>query len=131
MTLRMIPRTALGGYLKLVRMPIQGMLALGGGGDSAAAGKLVLDRVEAAVRGAAGAVLGDDALRADGRRRSEAADERERALRLRAEAERRSERADARIAEQETEADRRRARAVQQAELKGEQAPRRREHKQR
>src|SRR3979409_1720673 len=121
MTLRMIPRTALDGYLKLDRMPSQGMLALCGGGDSAAAVKLVRDRVEAAVRGAAGAVLGDDALRADGRRRSEAADERERALRLRAEAERRSERADARIAEQETEADRRRARAGRQDTLRGDQ----------
>src|SRR2546423_11246336 len=118
MTLLTIPRMAIGGYLKLIRLPLDGMLALTGGGDSAAAVKLAIDRVEATVRGAVGSMLGDDALKADGRRRGEASVERERALRLRAEAERRSQRADARIAEEETEADRRRARAAQQAQLK-------------
>ena len=65
MTLLTIPRRALEGYIKLVRLPVDGMLALAGGGDSAAALKLALDRVEATVRGAAGAMLGDDALTAD------------------------------------------------------------------
>ncbi len=60
---------ALGGYLKLVRLPLDGMLALTGGGESAAAVKLALDRVEATIRGAAGDMLGDDALKADGRPR--------------------------------------------------------------
>jgi len=126
MTLLTIPRMALEGYIKLVRLPADGMLALAGGGDSAAAVKLALDRVEATVRGTAGAMLGDDELQADARRRRETARERERALRLRAEAERRSERADERIAEQETEADRRRARAAEHARFKREQAQRRR-----
>src|SRR5256885_16118718 len=126
MTLLTIPRKALEGYIKLVRLPVDGMLALTGGGDSAAAVKLALDRVEATVRGAAGAMLGDHALRADARRRREAAGERERALRLRAEAERRSDRADDRIADKETEADRRRTRAAEQAQLKRDQAQRRR-----
>jgi hypothetical protein len=126
MTLLTIPRRALEGYIKLVRLPVDGMLALTGGGDSAAAVKLALDRVEATVRGAAGAMLGDDALRADARRRREAAGERERALRLRAEAERRSDRADDRIADRQTEADRRRARAAEHAQVKRDQAQRRR-----
>jgi hypothetical protein len=126
MTLLTIPRMALEGYIKLVRLPVDGMLALTGGGDSAAAVKLALDRVEATVRGTAGAMFGDDALQADARRRRDAARERERALRLRAEAERRSERADDRIAEKGTEADRRRARAAEHAGFKRDQAQRRR-----
>jgi hypothetical protein len=121
-----IPRLALEGCIKLVRLPVDGMLALAGGGDSAAAVKLALDRVEAAVRGTAGAMIGDDALQAEARRRRDAAREREHALRLRAEAERRSERADDRIAEKETEADRRRERAADHAEFRRDQAQRRR-----
>jgi fused signal recognition particle receptor len=122
MTLLTIPRAAVGGSLKLVRLPLDSALSLAGSNPSATTARLALDRLEAAVRGLAGAALGDDVLREDARRRGEAAAERERALRLRVEADRRSERADDRVAEQQEAADRRRAAAAEAAQAKQAQA---------
>jgi hypothetical protein len=127
MTVRTIPSLALGGWLTLVRFPIDAVLRVGSSSGSASSVKLTLDRAEAAVRGLAGAVLADDSLKIDARRRSEAADERERALRLRVAAKRVSDRADARVADQQTEADRRRRSAAKSADRRRGQANERRE----
>jgi hypothetical protein len=127
MTVRTIPSLALGAWLTLVRFPIDAVLRVGSSSGSASSVKLTLDRAEAAVRGLAGAVLADDSLKIDARRRSEAADERERALRLRVAAKRASDRADARVADQQTEADRRRRSAAKSADRRRGQANERRE----
>jgi hypothetical protein len=127
MTLRTIPRLALGGWLTLVRFPIDAVLRVGSSSGSASSVKLTLDRAEAAVRGLAGAVLGDDSLKIEARRRSEAAGERERALRLRVAAKRASDRVDARVADRQTEADRRRRSAAKSADKRHGQANERRE----
>ena len=79
--LRTIPRVAIGGSLTLIRLPVDSVVRLAGGGDSI---ELALDRAEATVRGLAGFALGDDVLIDDAARRRDAAAEREQALRLRA-----------------------------------------------
>jgi hypothetical protein len=128
---RVIPRTAVDGYLKLVRLPFDaavGLLPENGTGRGTAA-TLVFDRVDAAARTLAGAVLGDPVLREDAARRHRAADERGRAFRLRAQAERRSEGAESRLGERQDQAARQRQRAKQRAEATRRQAERRREQK--
>jgi hypothetical protein len=82
MNLRSIPRTAVGGYIKVLRWPLD--RALGGNG------KLAADRAEAAARDVAGTALGDDVLQADASARRAAADRRERAQTLEAAASRKS-----------------------------------------
>jgi hypothetical protein len=127
MTLRTISRMAVGGSLKVARLPIDGVLRVAGGSSAVALAKLALDRTEAKIRALAGNGLGDEALQGDAHRRSQAADERERAVQLRAEAALRSERADERIAAQERAAERRRAQAAETAKEKRRQAQKRRE----
>ena len=96
--LRTISRLTVGGYVKLLMLPADAVVRLAGGANGGTGGavtaRLALDRVEAALRGAAGTVFGDQVMLEDARRRAEAADERERALRLRREAAGRSEWAD-------------------------------------
>ena len=128
-----IPRTAVDGYLKLVRLPLDAVIGLvpGNGTGRATAAALALDRVDAAARSVAGAVLGDSVLREDAARRRLAADQRGRAFRLRADAERKSEGAESRLAERQDQADRQRKRAKQHAEKTRRQARRTREQKSR
>jgi colicin import membrane protein len=80
MTLRTIPRVALGGAIKLVRFPIDTIIRVSGRGEAA---EVAIDRAEATVRGAAGAALRDPQIQKDAKLRHEAADERERAVGLR------------------------------------------------
>jgi colicin import membrane protein len=127
MTLRTISRLAVGGSLKLARLPIDGVLRAAGGGTAVVHAKLAVDRTEAKIRALAGKAFGDEVLKDDARRRGEAANERERAAQLRAEAELRSERADERIAAQERAAERRRAQAAETAKRKRQQAQERRD----
>ena len=122
MTLRTIPRMAVGGSLKLARLPIDGVMRVAGGSSAVAYAKLALDRTEARIRALAGKALGDEVLQDDARRRGEAADQRERAVQLRAEAELRSERADERVAAEERAAERHRAQAAETAKQKRQQA---------
>jgi len=110
--LRTIPRAALGGSLTLIRLPVGGVLRLAGGGEAAG---LALDRAEASVRSVAGFALSDNVLIEDAARRRDAADERERALRLRAEADRHAQRAEQRVSEGKAKADRTRTRAAENA----------------
>ncbi len=127
MNMHAIPSAALGGSLKLVRLPVDAALSLGGDGRSATSVKLALDRAEATLLGVAGAALGNETVKQDARRRHEAAREREYALRLRAEASQRSSRADERVTDVQDDADRLRADAAATAESKREQAERRRQ----
>src|SRR5205823_2791024 len=82
MNVRVIPRTALTGYLKLVRTPLDAAIRLlpgNGNGDGAKpTAQLAIDRADATIRSVAGTFLGDSALREDGARRHHAARERER-----------------------------------------------------
>src|SRR5215210_7676567 len=112
--LREIPRAAIGGYLKLVTWPLRtGLRAVGLGASNGASSsvEVAVDRVDAAVRGAAGTVLADDELRRDANRRRTAADERERAIDLREEAQERSRRAKEEAAEREERAEARKREA--------------------
>jgi hypothetical protein len=127
MTLRTISRMAVGGSLKLARLPIDGVLRAAGGSSAVVHAKLAVDRTEAKIRALAGKAFGDEVLQEDARRRGEAANERERAVQLRAEAELRSERADERITAQERAAERRRAQAAETAKRKRQQAQERRD----
>ena len=90
MTIQTLPRTLVAGAIKVVRLPADLALAYTGDGAFATSAGVAVDRVDAAVRGAAGTVLRDDQLRRDADRRREAAGERARALRLRTEAEKRT-----------------------------------------
>src|SRR4051794_14068206 len=129
MNARVIPRTAVGGYLKLIRLPFDAAVSLlpGNGTGSGPSLALALDRAEASARAVAGAVLGDPVLREDATRRRAAADERERALRLRTAAEHKTERADEHLSQRQEGAERRRAQARERAQSERDQARRRRE----
>lgn len=77
-----LPRTAVRTYIKAVRLPVDaGLKALGRGRGSAPA--VAVDRVDSTAREVAGSALGDPALKAEGRTKRVAADERERATELR------------------------------------------------
>jgi hypothetical protein len=126
--LRTVSRLTIEGYLRLARLPADALVRLAGGANGGTGGavgvKLALDRAEAAFRAAAGTILGDEVLREDGRRRAEAASERERALDLRRAADRRSEQSDERLAERRDEAESKREEAERDAEQKRQRARR-------
>src|SRR6059058_2112047 len=109
MNVRVIPRTAVTGYLKLVRTPLDSAIRLlpGSNGDGAKPTRLAVDRADATVRSVAGSLLADPVLREDGARRHQAARERERGMRLRSQAAETAEQADARLQEREEQARRR------------------------
>ena len=117
MNARTISRSAVGGYLKLLRLPLDaavGMRLRNRDADRSTA-TIRIDRLEAGLRGIAGRTLGDQELLRDAELRRLAADERERAVRLRANAQRRSELADERLSKTEEKAERLRRQAVTQA----------------
>jgi flagellar biosynthesis GTPase FlhF len=117
MSIRAIPRTAIGGSIKAVRLPLDIVVSLlpGNGAGAGPSAALALDRIEAHVRDFAGLALGDEVLREDAARRRVAADERERALRLRAAAARRAKQADERLADTGEEAEEQREEAAERA----------------
>jgi hypothetical protein len=126
MNVRVIPRVALNGYLKLVRAPLDraiGLLPAEGEGAGPRA-QLAVDRADATVRSLAGTILADRVLREDGQRRFQAARERERGVRLRARARETADRADTRLQEREDHARRQRERAREVAATRRRQAER-------
>jgi hypothetical protein len=112
MGLKDIPRTVVGGYLKVARAPIDATLKLAGRGKR---GEAVVDRADAAARDLAGTALGDEELRREAALRRTAADAREEAVDLREAAEEREAAAQARQAERTKAAQRRRASAAKKA----------------
>lgn len=124
MNLQVIPRTAVRGYLKLVRTPVDAVIGLlpGNGASATPAAALAVDRADATVRSIAGTLLRDPVLRGDGERRQQAADERARGLRLREHAEETAERADARLQEREERARKERRRARESTDARRRQA---------
>jgi hypothetical protein len=131
MSIRAIPRTAIGGSIKAVRLPLDIAVSLlpgDGAGPRPRAG-IALDRLEAHVRELAGAVLGDEVLREDAARRRLAADERERAVRLRTAAARRADEADERLAETREDAEERREEAAERARRQRAEAGQAREQR--
>ena len=106
MNVRVIPRTVLRGYLKVVRTPLNSAIGLlpGDGTGARPTAQLAVDRADARVRAVAGTLLGDPVLREDGERRRLATHERERAVRVHDRAEQTSEHADARLQEREERA---------------------------
>ncbi len=80
MSLRDIPRSAVGGAVKLTRLPLDIVVSMlpGDGRGAKAAAAIAVDRFEATLRDAAGIALFDNELREDAMRRRRAADERER-----------------------------------------------------
>ena len=129
MSVRDISRTAIGSYLRLVRIPVDAVIDRlpGNGTGPAPAARLVADRAEASVRAALASLLGDPELRQDAQQRASAADKREQAMRLREQADRTTEEADDRLAEREAQAERRRQRARQRTRTQREQAEQQRQ----
>jgi hypothetical protein len=125
--IRTLSRTAIGGSLRLIRLPIDGVLAIGGDRTPVTAAKLAVDRADARAREWAGLMLGDADLQQDAKRRREAADERGQALDLRAEAESRSEHADQMTEQRKQDAARRRKQAAETAKQKRRKAQQRRQ----
>jgi hypothetical protein len=126
MNLRSIPRTAVDRYLKLARLPWDGATRLlpGDGTGVKSSAQVALDRADAAARSAAAVILQDRTLGEDARRRRQAADERQRAVRLRSQAERTEQRAEARLEQTEEQARQQRRRATQRTKSRREQAER-------
>jgi hypothetical protein len=118
MSPKTISRAAIGGYLKLLRLPLDaaaGILDRSGNGRPSGT-QVALDRIEARLRGAAGRTLGDEQLVEDAERRRLAADERARARRLHDDADRQSEQG--RDAARRTAERKRRAEQKRQAETR-------------
>jgi hypothetical protein len=126
MNLQTIPRAAVNGYLKVLRMPADALAGAlrpqDGRGAETTPVEVMLDRLEASVRDAAGRVLRDPALQETARRQRVAADERERALTLRARAERESRRADEELVARHQDAEQQRRDAARLAEQRKERA---------
>lgn len=124
MNVRVIPRTAVKGYLTLVRTPLDtaiGLLPANGKGAKPTA-QLAVDRADAAVRALAGTLLGDPVLREDGQRRREAARERQRGVRMRGQAKETARQADTRLQAHEDRAHEERRRARETANTRRRQA---------
>ena len=124
MNVRVIPRTALTGYLKLVRTPLDSAIGLlpGNGNGPKPTAQLAVDRADATIRFMAGALLRDPVLLEDGQRRREAADERERAVRLRTREDQTAETADTRLEQREEQASKQRRQARGTADARRRQA---------
>lgn len=82
MSLTAFPRAVVGASLKTLRVPVDAALKLAGHADADSGPALAVDRVEGTVRSAAGAVLRDEELRAEGARKKTAAGERAKAAEL-------------------------------------------------
>jgi len=124
MNVRVIPRSALTTYLRLVRMPVDTAIGLlpGNGNGPKPAARLAVDRADATVRSVAGTVLRDPVLLEDGQRRHEAARERERAVSLRSREEQTAQSADARLEQREEQARKQRQQARDAATARRRQA---------
>jgi hypothetical protein len=124
MNVRLIPRTALTAYLRVIRLPVDTAIRLlpGNGAGPKPAAQLAVDRADAAVRSVAGALLRDPVLLEDGQRRRQAALERERAIRLRTHEEQTAETADDRLEQREEQAQTQRQRARETANARRRQA---------
>lgn len=133
MNVRTIPRTAVDGYLRLVRVPLDGAISLlpGNGTGAKPTAQIALDRLDATLRGAIANLLSDTALRDDAERRRIAAQERKRALRLRAKAHVKAEEADSRLEERQQQATDQREQATQRAAVRRQMATREHETKKR
>jgi hypothetical protein len=131
--IRVIPRTAVDSYLRLVRFPLDGAISLlpGNGTGAKPAAELALDRLDARLRAVIATILSDPVLLEDAEQRRSAAEEREHALRLRVEAERKAEQADTRLEERQEQATRQREQASQRATVRRQQAAREQEKAQR
>jgi colicin import membrane protein len=128
MSMRTISRSAVGGYIKLLRLPWDAAFAARAStGENHSGGTIVLDRFEARLRSIAGRALHDDELVRDAERRRLAADERARAGRLRVDAQRRSEHAEERLTGRVKEAQQQRRQAARQAADRKKDAERRRQ----
>jgi hypothetical protein len=126
MSIRAIPRAAIGGSIKAVRLPLDIAVSLlpGNGAGPGPGAAITLDRIEAYVRDLAGIALGDEVLREDAARRRVAADERERAVRLRTAAAGRAGEAEERLAETHEDADELREEAAERARRRRAEADR-------
>jgi hypothetical protein len=127
MNLQAIPRTLISSSLRLIRLPVDGALRLGGSSTNGA--RLAVDRLDAGVRGAAGVLLRDDTLTKDSFRRRYAADERQHAFRLRAEAEFREGRGEREVEQAGAEGDARRRQADKAASQRRNRAKKQRDAK--
>jgi hypothetical protein len=121
--------TAVDRSLKLVRVPVDLVISRLPGPDTgpAAAARLTVERLDASARGMLAAVLHDDLLTEDARRRTAAADERQRAVNLRREGEARQEQAEDRLDDRREQASERRERAGSRASSRRQQAERTRQ----
>ena len=116
--MNVLTRSAVGAYVKVVRLPFDaGTRLLGADADSGrrAAARLAIDQAEASVLGTVGQVFGDAQLQATAMLRATAVDERREALRLRDRAAAVSEDGAERAERAEQHADVRRTRARDQA----------------
>src|SRR4051795_13348267 len=122
MNLRSIPRAAVGGYIKAVRWPLDRTARLLRNDGDKSGAELAVDRADAAARGAAGTVLGDQELTEQAQRRATAADQRERAQTLRGAARAREESAQEELEQRRDQAEQRKQQAEERAKAKREQA---------
>jgi hypothetical protein len=134
MNIRNIERSAIDGWLRLVRLPISAATQLLPNSDEGARNGAILaiDRADAAVRELLGRALRDDELQTDAQRRKAAADERARAIALRVEAAELKADSDRELAERQEKADELREHAAKTAAAREKQAEQeRQERKQR
>ena len=133
MNVRTLPRTAVDGYLRLLRAPLDRVIGLlpGDGTGARPAAQATVDRADAQLRGAIGRVLRDPDLSEDAQRRMTAAQQRRSAIELRDQAERTAEKADSKLEQREQEATRRRRQASERTQARRRQASQSQEQRKR
>lgn len=117
MNLRTIPRAAVGGSLKLTRLPLQAATRLLPGQQRGlgSGARLAVDQADASARSLAGSLLGDAQMREEAQARRAAIRERRRALDLRRRAAQSTAQADEQVQERSEQARTRRRQADAQA----------------
>jgi hypothetical protein len=115
MNLKDLPRSAVGGALKVVRIPVDAVLDRAPANRLTAKARELFDRTDASTRGAAGEALDDEQLRRESRLGRVAAEERAEASELRSKASEKAQRA-AETAEERKQA------AEERAETEREEA---------
>lgn len=117
MNLRTIPRAAVGGSLKLTRLPLQAATRLLPGQQRGlgSGARLAVDQADASARSLAGSLLGDAQMREEAQARRAAVRERRRALDLRRRAAQSTAQADEQVQERSEQARTRRRQADAQA----------------
>ena len=126
MTLQTIPKAAVNGAIKIIRIPADALVGVAPDSRVGSSLGIAVDRVDASVRQVAGNALGDLDLKREAELLRKASDERRRALDLRGKAAARTETAEEKVVEARAAAEKQQQKAADEAARKRKEAEQRR-----